>query len=76
MFELHQVGARNYYINCPAKIGLHQASENEVYLSDSGNDKDAGQIIALFAENMLLWKSALINSNKNLIIFNSRRAIT
>ena len=43
MFELHQVGAQSYFIESPAKIGLYAAAETDVYLIDSGNDKDAGR---------------------------------
>ena len=43
MFELNQVGERSYYINCSAKIGIYKANDTEVYLIDSGNDKDAGR---------------------------------
>lgn len=43
MFELHQVGERSYYIESPAKIGIYRAGDTEVYLIDSGNDKDAGR---------------------------------
>lgn len=44
MFELNQVGERSYYINCPAKIGIYKSNDTEVYLIDSGNDKDADHI--------------------------------
>lgn len=43
MFELNQVGERSYYINCPAKIGIYKSNDTDVYLIDSGNDKDAGR---------------------------------
>lgn len=43
MYELIQVGEQSYYINCPAKIGVYKASEDGVYLIDSGSDKDAGR---------------------------------
>lgn len=43
MFELIRAGECSYYIDCPAKTGLYQASDSEVYLIDSGNDKDAGR---------------------------------
>ena len=46
MYELVQVGPRSYYINAPVKIGLYLAQENQVYLIDSGNDKDAGRKLA------------------------------
>lgn len=43
MYELIQVSARDFYIDCPAKIGLVKTGESEVVLIDSGNDKDAGK---------------------------------
>ena len=43
MYELNQVGEKSYYINCPAKIGVYLADDKNVYLIDSGNDKDAGR---------------------------------
>ena len=43
MFELIRAGECSYYIDCPAKMGLYQASDSEVYLIDSGNDKEAGK---------------------------------
>lgn len=43
MYELIQVGERSYYINCPAKIGVYRADGEQVYLIDSGGDKDAGK---------------------------------
>ena len=43
MYELVQAGERSYYIQSPAKIGIYRASSTEVYLIDSGSDKDAGR---------------------------------
>ncbi|MBQ0038746.1 MAG: MBL fold metallo-hydrolase [Clostridiales bacterium] len=43
MYELMQVGEKSYYIQSPAKIGIYRSSETEVYLIDSGSDKDAGR---------------------------------
>ncbi len=43
MYELIQIGAQSYYIQSPAKIGIYRCSEQEVYLIDSGSDKDAGR---------------------------------
>lgn len=43
MYELIEVGERTYYIDCPAKMGLYRAGNSEVYLIDSGNDKQAGK---------------------------------
>ena len=43
MYELVQVGPQSYYIESPAKIGIYRKNETEVYLIDSGSDKDAGR---------------------------------
>ncbi len=43
MYELLQAGPNTYYIDCPAKIGLWRRSDADVYLIDSGNDRDAGR---------------------------------
>lgn len=65
MFELNQVGERSYYINCPAKIGIYKANDTEVYLIDSGNDKDAGRKIRkILSENDWSLKG-IINTHSN-----------
>ena len=50
MYELIQIGERSYYIQNPAKIGIYLANDQEVYLIDSGNDKDAGRKIRKILE--------------------------
>lgn len=50
MFELIQVGEQSYYIQSPAKIGLYLANDRDVYLIDSGNDKDAGRKVRQILE--------------------------
>lgn len=65
MYELIQAGAHTYYINSPAKAGIFKINENDVYLIDSGNDKDAGRKIykILDANN---WNLAgIINTHSN-----------
>lgn len=65
MFELNQVGERSYYINCPAKIGIYKANDTDVYLIDSGNDKDAGRKIRkILSENGWSLKG-IINTHSN-----------
>lgn len=65
MFELNQVGENSYYINCPAKIGIYKINDTEVYLIDSGNDKNAGKKVRrILDENG--WKlKGIINTHSN-----------
>lgn len=43
MYELIQVSEHDYYIDCPAKIGVVRIDDKDVVLIDSGSDKDAGK---------------------------------
>lgn len=43
MYELIPVSRHDWYIDCPAKIGLVQTGDKEVILIDSGSDKDAAK---------------------------------
>lgn len=65
MYELIQVGQDTFYIQCPAKIGIYRVSQEEVYLIDSGNDKDAARKVdKIFKENG--WTlAAIINTHSN-----------
>ena len=64
MYELKQVGARTYYIESPAKIGVYLA-EDGAYLIDSGSDKDAGRRARkILDENG--WKTlGILNTHSN-----------
>lgn len=65
MYELIQVSEHDYYIDCPAKIGLVRTGENEVVLIDSGNDKDAGKKV-LKILNMNGWQlKAICNTHSH-----------
>ncbi|MBD5272387.1 MAG: MBL fold metallo-hydrolase, partial [Bacteroides sp.] len=60
MYELIQVGEKSYYIDCPAKIGIYAQSEKEVYLIDSGNDKEtAKKALKIIAEKNWAVKGIL-----------------
>lgn len=53
--ELIQVGEKTYYIKNPTNIGIYKIDNENVYLIDSGNDKDAGKkILKIIEENN--WK--------------------
>ena len=44
MFEVNWITQETGYIDCPAKIGVYRpGGGKDVYLIDSGNDKDAGR---------------------------------
>lgn len=50
MYELRQAGEETFYLECPAKIGIYQPRPGEVYLIDSGGDKDAGRRVRKLLE--------------------------
>ncbi len=43
--ELVKLGEKTYYIKNPTNIGIYKIDDENVYLIDSGNDKDAGKRI-------------------------------
>lgn len=65
MYELKQLGAQSYYIESPAKIGVYKQNDTDIYLIDSGNDKEAGKKILKIA-NQHNWRiKAIINTHSN-----------
>lgn len=65
MYELIQVGPQSWYIDCPAKIGVYQRNETEVYLIDSGNDKDAGRKVRQVLEKQGWTLRGILNTHSN-----------
>lgn len=65
MYELVQVGSKCYYINCPAKIGVYLQDEKNVYLVDSGNDKDAGRKVRQILEKNGWNLKGILNTHSN-----------
>lgn len=50
MYELRQVGRQTYYVDCPAKIGIYAQTERDIYLIDSGNDREAARKVLRMAD--------------------------
>lgn len=65
MYELKQVSEKCYYINCPAKIGVYVPNKDNVYLVDSGNDKDAGRKIRQILDKNGWRLAAILNTHSN-----------
>lgn len=63
--ELIQVGEKTYYIKNPTNIGIYKIDDENIYIIDSGNDKDAGKkILKIVEENG--WKiKGIINTHSN-----------
>ena len=65
MYELQQAGEQSYYINSPAKIGIYRQNDTDIYLIDSGNDKEAAKKIIKIAVAQN-WKiKGIINTHSN-----------
>lgn len=65
MFELCRAGERTYYIDCPAKIGIFLADERNVFLIDSGSDKDAGRRVKKILDEQGWTVRGIINTHSN-----------
>ena len=65
MYELIKVTDHCYYIQSPAKIGLFLDQENQAYLIDSGNDKDAGKKVKRILEANGWPLKAILNTHSH-----------
>ena len=63
--ELIKVGEKTYYIKNPTNIGVYKISENEVFLIDSGNDKDAGRKILKIMDEQGWSVKGIITTHSN-----------
>ena len=63
--ELVKVGEKTYYIKNATNIGIYKIDDNNVYLIDTGNDKEAGKkILKIIDENG--WNiKGIINTHSN-----------
>ena len=63
--ELVKVGEKTYYIKNATNIGIYKIDDDNVYLIDTGNDKEAGKKI-LKIINEQSWKvKGIINTHSN-----------
>ena len=63
--ELIKVGEKTYYIKNPTNIGIYKVDSENVYLIDTGNDKEAGKKI-LKIVNEQGWKvKGIISTHSN-----------
>lgn len=63
--ELIKLGEKTYYIKNPTNIGVYKISENEVFLIDSGNDKDAGRKILKIMDEQGWAVKGIITTHSN-----------
>lgn len=63
MYELNRVGERTYYVNSPTNLGIYRVDESQVYLIDSGNDKDAGKKVRKLLEEQGWSLKGIINTH-------------
>ena len=63
--ELKKVGDKTYYIENPTNIGIYKVDDKNVYLIDTGNDKDAGKKILKIVEEQGFAVKGIINTHSN-----------
>ena len=61
--ELIKVGEKTYYIANRTNIGIYKVNETDVYLIDTGNDKDAGKKILRIIEEQGWKVVGIINTH-------------
>jgi glyoxylase-like metal-dependent hydrolase (beta-lactamase superfamily II) len=63
--ELVKVGEKTYYIKNPTNIGIYRVSESDVFLIDTGNDKDAGRKILKIVDTQGWKVKGIITTHSN-----------
>lgn len=63
--ELIKVGEKTYYIKNATNIGVYKIDANNVYLIDTGNDKDAGKKILNIINEQGWTVKGIINTHSN-----------
>lgn len=65
MYELNHITGNSYYIQSPSKMGLVKLSDTDVFLIDSGNDKDAGRKVRQLLDANGWHLTAIYNTHSN-----------
>lgn len=65
MYELNHIIGNSYYIQSPSKMGLVKLNNTDVYLIDSGNDKDAGRKVRQLLDANGWHLTAIYNTHSN-----------
>ena len=63
--ELEKVGEKTYYIKNPTNIGIYKIDNENVYLIDTGNDKDAGKKILKIIQEQGWKVKGIITTHSN-----------
>lgn len=63
--ELKKVGDNTYYIENPTNIGIYKLNETEIFLIDTGNDKDAGKKVLRIIETQGWSIKGIITTHSN-----------
>lgn len=63
--ELVKVGEKTFYIKNATNIGIYKIDNENVYLIDSGNDKDSGKKILKIIEEQGWKVKGIINTHSN-----------
>lgn len=63
--ELVKVGEKTYYIKNATNIGIYKIDETQVYLIDTGNDKEAGKKILKIIDEQGWKVKGIITTHSN-----------
>ncbi len=74
--ELVKLGEKTYCLKNPTNIGIYKINDNEVYLIDTGNDKDCGKKILKILESENLKVKGIIATHSNSDHIGGNKVIT